>query len=241
MRSAVLIWSSKYAKHLESVKSISSCEKSLSSISTPPGISAFGIFSVLHHKKTLKENPKIFLSFNQYQLSLVRGKYYITITNYDGSQIAQNNSKRLADKLVEKIHNPKVIFPSFFYHDSLRTSIKNLIYLKGILGLQSGYPQWIELLRGINFSSIFLMSLDSNEKKSCIVLLTLNEAADSKNLYKKLNVNIHSNAGSDWLKGNYKEHIIYLQQKNPTKILLFQSSESANKPENILDFLNINN
>jgi hypothetical protein len=123
-------------------------------------LGAFGIFSVQRHNCKQIDGFKTLHCFNNYQIQIVKGDYYISIINQTGISSAQDISKELAEQFDKQIPHKEIPFPD---HPFFAGKSNKLIYLKGEISLSNVYPQALSYLDDVSGYTMWL--LPSDEKK----------------------------------------------------------------------------
>jgi hypothetical protein len=141
-------------------------------------LSAFGIFSVQRHNCKTIAAFKTMHCFNNYQIQIVKGDYYVSLINQTGTASAQDISKELAEKFDNQIQTSEIPFPN---HPYFADKSNKLIYLKGEISLSNVYPQALSYLDEVSGYRMWL--LPSEGKKSPTVSIIHFDKADELEKY----------------------------------------------------------
>jgi len=118
---------------------------------------AFGVYSVNHYKCDDVDTLTKFVCITQYQIQSAVGKYYISIANDKGTQEAKEISKQFFSIIFNKISGETIVFPQLFQHPSVQNKLNEIKFFRGTLGLQNGFPQWLDLFDSLNNYEVYLL------------------------------------------------------------------------------------
>ncbi|MFA7227551.1 MAG: DUF6599 family protein, partial [Melioribacteraceae bacterium] len=135
------------------------------------GKGAFGIFSVSRYKCSELDTLTKFLCSTPYQVQAAIGKYYISISNESGDKVGSGLTLNLFSKYLSKINETPVLVPDLFGRKSFAQYKNQLKFIKGRLGIQNGFPAWIEMFDPYNDYEIYLLPLESSGGYAYIALI----------------------------------------------------------------------
>lgn len=138
-------------------------------------LSAFGIFSVQRHNCNQIAGFKTLHCFNNYQVQIVQGDYYISIINQTGTQAAQDISAELAGKFASQIAGKEIPFPQYPY---FADKSSKLIYLRGEISLSNVYPQALSYLDDVAGYNMWLVP--SEDKTPAVSIIHFENTGELK-------------------------------------------------------------
>ena len=190
---------------------------------------AFGIFSVSHHKCN-PDNLSKWCCRTPYQIQLATGNCYISVVNDSGTLSAQDLSRRISQRILEKVNREGLILPAIFSDTVLQAHVHRIKFISGPLGLQNGYPSWDEKFTSIEKYKAYILPIEFDTVFITISMITFSKAEDVQQFL--LNVDT-TDATSDKLWTNKidgKQH--YFKMINPKSILYLESDipDSLLKP-----------
>jgi len=139
---------------------------------------AFGIFSINKFKCLNEDSSFAFSCITKYQFQFAASEFYISIINENGTEEAQKSISDIAHILTNKIIRILPEFPAPFYSTDLLKYQKELKYFNGILGIQNGYPDWINLLEAFSDFSMYILSIEDNSMSENIAHIRFKSADD---------------------------------------------------------------
>ena len=198
--------------------------------------SAFGIFSVSHMNCENKLAENEYSCVSPYQVQFVKGPFYISVINENGSDAEQLICKKIADILEGKILEESYSIPDFFDKKELLPYIGNVKLLNGRLGIENGFPMWTSLFEGIEGFSIIVMPIESDDSKINIAII---EFVDQKFL-----MTFAQNLDQDYqiMKSNptlIKENQLYLKTIEDNKLIFMESEGDLTVIDKYIKILNL--
>lgn len=133
--------------------------------------SAFGIFSVSHMNCENKLSENEYSCVSPYQVQLVKGPFYLSIVNENGSNSEQLICKKIADILEDKIVEESYSIPVLFDKEEFIPYIGKVKLLNGRLGIENGFPMWASLFEGIEGFNVVIMPIEFNDSKINIAII----------------------------------------------------------------------
>lgn len=119
---------------------------------------AFGIFSVLRRRCTNTERLTLHHCITKHQIQIAIGKFYISIINENGTDEQQKLSRSLAEIIQKKIkHKTSINYPTLLQNKLFSDHLNKLLFVKGPLGLQNGFTEWIDFFDGILLNGIYIL------------------------------------------------------------------------------------
>ncbi len=122
--------------------------------------SAFGVFSVSRYKCNLNDTLTKYICRTPYQVQAAIGKFYVSITNDKGNKEVQYLTTDLFKNVLVKMEETVFELPTLF-HEIIYDFYKNQMkFMKGKLGLQNGFPTWIEMFDNFSNYEIYLLPVE---------------------------------------------------------------------------------
>lgn len=185
--------------------------------------SAFGIFSVSRRRCTDTKKLATHQCITPHQIQIAKGKFYISIINENGTDEQQRFSRSLANKILKKIkHRASIIYPRLLQDKLFIEHINKLLFVKGPLGLQNGFPDWTDLFDGAMLNSIYILPIRMDKGDFIVSVIHFTTEKDLLEFCNRITV------GSD---GNKKETGI--KKLSPTEMIYY---ETTLKPEDAKRF-----
>lgn len=181
--------------------------------------SAFGIFSVSHMNCENKLAENEYSCVSPYQVQVVKGPFYISVINENGSHAEQLICTKIADILEDKIVEESFLIPDIFNKEELTPYIGNVKLLNGRLGIENGFPMWSSLFEGIEGFSIIVMPIESDDSKINIAIIEFDQnflITFAQNLDQDIQI----------MKSNptlIKENQLYLKTIKDNKLIFMES------------------
>lgn len=145
--------------------------------------SAFGIYSISKYKCSKVDSICLFNCISNFQFQITKGKYYIQIINNKGNNSAQDISKKIAVILLAKTDLQDIRLPQLFQNELLSKGIDQLKYMNGILGIQNGYPDWIDHFTNATNFSLYLLPVEENDNLLIISLIEFSDEGQMKEFF----------------------------------------------------------
>ena len=181
---------------------------------------AFGIFSVSVFNCNEKLARASFSCITPYQVQFVKGPYYVSIVNEDGSIAEQNICKEFAAKLEGKINDDTFIIPELFEKEELLPFLDKVKLIKGRLGLENGFPQWASYFENLRNFNLIVMPVESNENTIYIAEIEFGNNSEMMTFLDNLEVDTEAILNSPVM---IKEKKMYLKKIGDEKIVLLES------------------
>jgi hypothetical protein len=124
--------------------------------------SAFGIFSISAAATSRDDSLPAVHCISRYQIQAARGAYYLSIINDKGSAEAGHVGIAIARRLLNQIDAPARELPPLFHIDAFSTQAASVKFIKGLLGLQNGYPGWEGLFGDSGHYSFYVATVRSD-------------------------------------------------------------------------------
>ncbi len=150
--------------------------------------SAFGIYSISRFKCDKVDSISLFNCISNFQFQVAKGKYYIQIINNKGNKEAQDKSKNIAAVLLAKTNEKDIALPEIFSNELLAKEIDELKYFTGILGIQNGYPDWIDRFSDDARFSLYLLPLETEGNSLIISLIKFSDDNQAKDFFNQLKI-----------------------------------------------------
>lgn len=137
---------------------------------------AFGIFSISHYQ--CMDSSDLYSCQSPYQLQVVRDRYYFSIVNETGSPEEQNTNEKLARILLQQTGLDEYTFPDIFSQNFFRPYIRNGKVIKGRLGMENGFPAWIEYVAGMEDFTITLVPFSMHNAQGRVAVIRFEDESD---------------------------------------------------------------
>lgn len=178
---------------------------------------AFGIYSVsTHHGRNIDSLP-LTNCVMPYQIQVIWDKYYISIINEKGTPDEQSDCMVFLNIIIRKVNKPTCYSIPAIFTDSLYISHRNnLKFIKGMLGLQNGYPVWCERMESFNHYQMFILPVQADSHSFTASVISFTDSADMRRFYTQEGFEA---ATGQWTvkKTNNLSH--YIQIQSPHTIL----------------------
>lgn len=181
---------------------------------------AFGIFSVSHHRCD-PDNLSKWCCRTHYQIQLATGNCYISVVNDSGTLSAQDLSRRISQRILEKVDREAVILPPIFSDTVFQPHVYRIKFISGPLGLQNGYPSWDEKFSSIEKYKAYILPIEFDTVFITISMITFSKAEDVQQFLRNANVTEMTSDKLRMEKSNGKHQ--YYRNINPTSILYLES------------------
>lgn len=124
---------------------------------------AFGIYSVSRGACAPDDSLPRSSCVSPYAIQWAQSRYFVRVATDSGSPRAQAGGLRLARKISTKIQGDRWNIPPV--PAAAGATERNLLLVRGILGLQNGFDQWSSLVEGLeNFEATIVSREDSAEQ-----------------------------------------------------------------------------
>lgn len=132
---------------------------------------AFGIYSINHYKCTYEDTLTKFICIAPYQVQSALGRFYVSIANAKGGKTADSLNVEIFAKILSKINERLFELPLEIVKQNYSPSeLSKLKFVKGVLGLQNIFPEWIGALGDYDHYKLFALSIDVEGKKSGVII-----------------------------------------------------------------------
>ncbi|MCX6152495.1 MAG: hypothetical protein NTX22_18360 [Ignavibacteriales bacterium] len=121
---------------------------------------AFGIFSISRFKCENNDSLSKFNCVSLFQILAIKSNFYLQILNEKGTTETQAISYNLIKIILGKIKLDDFTIPSFFKNKLFVSYKKDLKFINGILGLQNGFPDWLEKFDSVKNYSLYILPIE---------------------------------------------------------------------------------
>jgi hypothetical protein len=132
---------------------------------------AFGIYSVSRYKCSHRDTLTKFICITPFQVQAAAGKFYLSISNETGDKETERITLNLFSKYLFKINGNSIALPELFTNKSFEPYKNRLKFIKGRLGVQNGFPAWIEMFEPYSDYEIYLLPVESENGFANIALI----------------------------------------------------------------------
>jgi hypothetical protein len=198
---------------------------------------AFGIFSVSRHNCPSLESLTKWSCNNPHQISFTGGPFYVTITNYEGTQELANLSQQIVGKIIDKISERYFEVPVLINQPDFIPYLNNLKFIAGPLGLQNACPEWLKYFDKITSFSGFVLPIEIEEEWAIFAKISFVNDKD----FQKFNLNTgFSNAADQdrWQSKTNKNDIFLLRVLDQRNIFIIQATKKFPNLENLKQLIN---
>lgn len=198
--------------------------------------SAFGIFSVSHMNCENKLSENEYSCVTPYQVQLVKGPFYISIVNENGSNAEQLICKKIANILGNKINDKSYSLPALFDKDELIPYEGKVKLLNGRLGVENGFPMWASLFEGIEGFNVVIMPIEFNDSKINIAIIDFADDNFLMTFAQNLDRDSQIMENSSVL---IKENQLYLKTLKDNKLIFMESEGDLTLIDKYIEILNL--
>ncbi len=149
---------------------------------------AFGILSISRHRCLPGDSSAPWSCVTPYQLQVAHGTHYVSILNDRGTPEEQNIAKQITRKILDTLHAKDFNPPRVFTVPVFAPFVSELKFMRGILGIQNGYPDWQYLFEDVSSFSLYLLPIEIEGGFLRTALVVFSGEGDKQNFYKKLKV-----------------------------------------------------
>ncbi|MCX6169422.1 MAG: hypothetical protein NTX65_08780 [Ignavibacteriales bacterium] len=146
---------------------------------------AFGIFSVSRFKCALSDTLAKYICITPYQVQAAVGKFYISIANDKGNKEAQNLTISLFKNVLAKTKEAAFELPAIFHKKSFDSYKNQMKFMKGKLGLQNGFPNWLDLFEDYSNYEIYLLPIENKKDYAYISQIKFESAKEMQRFVSK--------------------------------------------------------
>lgn len=171
---------------------------------------AFGIFSVSRFKCNIKDSLTTFSCITPYQVQCALGRFYISITNDKGSLTAQSLSLKLFQMILAKSKDKLFKLPGQFNSPVYAKYTDEIKLFRGTLGLQNGFPSWIDLFERFSGYEITLLPIEDGEGYLYFATVNFDTEKDKVKFIKSIGINPEPGRLLFKVQKNNKTHIVKL-------------------------------
>lgn len=140
--------------------------------------SAFGIYSISGGVADTSSGIPFYHIFTPYQFLAAADSFYISITGEDSSALSRKCSGDISAVIAAMLKGRSSIsLPAVFTAESLKKSVREIKFIKGVLGLQNSLPEWEEKFEGIENFSMYYLSVENDEESSETALISIAETS----------------------------------------------------------------
>ena len=149
---------------------------------------AFGILAVGRHRCLAGDSVARWSCVTPYQVQVARGTHYLSIINDNGTKEEQSLAVQIARTILSKLAGQDFKPPALFSGPACRRFGNNLTFMRGILGIQNGFPDWQALFGDVNNFSLYLLPVETEEGFLRTALVVFSVERDKQNFYTALKV-----------------------------------------------------
>lgn len=188
--------------------------------------SAFGIFSVSRFKCSQEDTLTKFICITQYQVQAAVGRFYISISNERGDVISKNSMLGLFTKVLSKTNETIFNLPERFKNNLFSPYLSNMKLIKGTLGIQNGFPNWLELFDGLFDYTIYILPI---ETENGYINISQIDFTNEKDLQKFRNTAANKKRGKEK---------IWSSISSPSELIFIETTLSETETKKFVDALN---
>ena len=192
---------------------------------------AFGIFSISHYE--CDEKKELYICKTSYQLQLVKDRYYISIVNETGSPEEQATCEKLGQILISQTGSGDYIYPELFMVSPIDRFIQNIKVIKGRLGLENGYPSWVEYFEGIKDFTITLVPCSFSEGHTNVAIIRFEKTSSCDTFLKGMGLFNPNGRKND----STVSHQKIFKELTKNQILFVEATEGTIFADEILQWL----
>jgi hypothetical protein len=141
--------------------------------------SAYGIYSVSHFKCSKEDTITKYICISQYQAQASVGKYYISVSNDMGNKESNKLTLDMLTKILSGINESVFSFPTLFQKKLFAGSQNQIKLIKGNLGMQNGYPGWMDLFDGFSNYELYILPFDVSSGSAVIAQVNFSNESDA--------------------------------------------------------------
>ncbi len=145
--------------------------------------SAFGIYSISKYKCRKVDSISMYNCISAFQFQIARGRFYIQIINNKGNETAKDISKNLASIILRKTKASDLVIPRLFQTELTASEMGELKFMNGILGIQNGYPDWIDRFSDEAKFSLYLLPVEKEDHSLIISLIKFSDEGQMKEFF----------------------------------------------------------
>jgi len=175
--------------------------------------SAFGIFSVSKYKCSMNDSATKYSCITPFQVQGAVGKFYISIANEKGNHESQQLTLEIYHMYLKTINETDFILPDLFLKKVYEPYKNQIKLIRGRLGLQNGFPMWLEMFEEYSNYEIYLLPI---EEEAGYAYLSQIVFRNEKNLYDFISKNSKSTTEKTKLiKSISPKEILFLESNLP--------------------------
>ncbi len=169
-------------------------------------LAAFGIFSVNRFRCLFNDTLTMFHCISTYQILAALDRYYLIISDQEGTPIATQIGISMLKVISGMIPNEAFQVPEPFTGQDAKDQLK---YMRGKLGLMNGFPSLSDLLDTYEDFTLFAMSIEGKQKKHVLARIGFADMENQADFINRLTV----------LSDNDPEMIVYKKIAGPNDIV----------------------
>ncbi|MEI6576439.1 MAG: DUF6599 family protein [Bacteroidota bacterium] len=147
---------------------------------------AFGAYSIAARAPGLKDNFWEYCFINNREALFIKGAYFVRVSTLKlDTANGYNLLYKFASTLITKVPGGMYVPPAVLTAGQLRKFRSDLRMIRGYLGLYYGFPSWVALFRGIEFSEINVLPLVQPTAKLNYARLVFKDGAELEKFQKK--------------------------------------------------------
>ncbi|HLP15321.1 MAG TPA: DUF6599 family protein [Bacteroidota bacterium] len=140
--------------------------------------SAYGIFSISAFNCAQADSFPIRHCLSRYQMQIVCGPFYCSIINDKGTDDARMMNLKIARIIAAQIDSAATgTLPALFRLSAFNTQAGSVKFIKGLLGVQNGYPAWEDLFGELRGYSMYVMPVHSDSLDAALGMITFRDKA----------------------------------------------------------------
>lgn len=149
---------------------------------------AFGIFSVSRHKCAQYDSLIPWSCVTPCQIQVARGLYYISVISDSGTKEEQSLALQAARKIFAKLSVADFAPPDIFRIPVFARRTSELKFVRGILGIQNGIPDWQYLFENDSSFSLYFLPIEIDGGYFETALVAFSTERDKRNFLGKTGV-----------------------------------------------------
>ncbi|PKL83931.1 MAG: hypothetical protein CVV24_02555 [Ignavibacteriae bacterium HGW-Ignavibacteriae-3] len=182
------------------------------------GKAAFGIFSVSRYKCELSDTLTKFICITPFQVQAAVGEYYLSISNDKGDGAAGKLTLELFSRYAARINSSPIELPRLFGNVAFKPYKNQLKFIKGGLGIQNGFPEWMEMFDQFSNYEAYILPMVSPTGYANIAQIKFNSESDA-NAFEERNKYLSQNKIMKKIKVLSPDQIIFIESNFPEEQL----------------------
>lgn len=138
--------------------------------------SAFGIYSISGGMADTSAGIPFYHIFTPYQFLAAADSFYISLTSEDSSAVSRKCSEDISAVITATLKGrSNICLPAVFAAETLKKPVREVKFIKGVLGLQNSLPEWEEKFGGIENFSMYYLAVENDKESSETALISFAE------------------------------------------------------------------